>query len=467
MILSEFKAQLSEQRSPAAETIDPSLWVGAPTVGRNGVAVAPRAVTKDAGYRSYEVHQRMRVQQSTEKLNPLRLLSPDFAANPYPTFDILRENYPCYRDWISNCYWISRYDDVTSVFADDANFETRSKLWFYGQEGFGRDLREHPPVLASQAIRTDRYAEPVAHALIDRFIGRGEADLAIEFAAEFPLRLLMRVCDLPEDDFDWLAERLWTAWRGFDWHPVAEQAGRTAMSDLADYFRPILDARRRRPGDDLISALAGLELADGPATAEDVVTTLLEGDHETLHGALANMWFLLLTHPDQLSRVARDRRLVKFAYLETLRHSAPVLTARRFARHEVERFGLLIPEGALMICAAGAGNRDPRIFASPDDFIVERKDLCPREPRGQYRADGLPAGIAFGPGKPSRFPALPENRPRSLYALTRDTAVRASGVLLDRLAQPRLKPGASPSVRSLRVGEMHACWSLPVVFDPA
>jgi hypothetical protein len=98
---------------------------------------------------------------------------------------------------------------------------------------------------------------------------------------------------------------------------------------------------------------------------------------------------------------------------------------------------------------------------------VERKDLCPREPRGQYRADGLPAGIALGLGKPSKHPALPEDRPRSLYALTRDVAVAASGVLLDRLAHLRLGPGAEPSLRSLRIGEMHACWSLPVTFEAA
>lgn len=99
------------------------------------------------------------------------------------------------------------------------------------------------------------------------------------------------------------------------------------MKDLADYIRPILDRRRRLPGDDLISTMAGLDLFDGPATAEDLVATLLEGDHETLHGALANIGLLLLTHPNQLRQVTQDRRLAKYAYLETLRHSAPVLTA--------------------------------------------------------------------------------------------------------------------------------------------
>lgn len=440
------------------------IWAGDLMAGRNGVRVARRAVTKGAGYRSYEVHQRMRVRQSTEKLNPSRLVSGDFAKSPYPVFEILRENYPCYRDWIGNAYWITRYDDVTSVFVDEANFETRSKLWFYDLVGFGRDLREAPPVLAAQALTIDANADALAHALIDRFADAGEVDLAIEFAARYPLELLARSLDLPPEDFDFFAERYWLMQRGFDWDPVAEREGVQAMNELVDYFRPLIADRRRAPGGDVLSAIAGMELDDGPTKAEDVVVTLLEGDHETLHGALANLWCLLLTHPDQLARVASDRRLTKFAYLETLRHSGPVLTARRFARHEVERFGLLLPEGAMVVCCGAAGNRDPRIYSEPDRFIVERKDLCPREPRGQYRADGLPAGIAFGLGKPSRHPAVPLDRPRSLYAITRDTAVTASCVLLDRLPRVRLATDAAPTMMSLRIGEMHACWRLPVRF---
>src|SRR5690606_19126992 len=135
---------------------------------------------------------------------------------------------------------------------------------------------------------------------------------------------------------------------------------------------------------DLISAVATMTLDDGPARAEDLVVTLLEMDHETLHGALANLWFQLLTHPDELAKVREEPWLLKVAVLETFRHSTPVLAARRFARHEVERFGRLLPEGALMMCSAAAANRDPRVFADPDRFLADRMDICHREARGQY-----------------------------------------------------------------------------------
>ena len=132
------------------------------------------------------------------------------------------------------------------------------------------------------------------------------------------------------------------------------------------------------------------------------------------------------------------------------------------SRHEVERFGRLLPEGALLRCSSAAANRDPRVFKDPDTFIADRTDLCQREPRGTYRADGLAGGISFGTGAPSKHPALPEDRPRSAYALTRDLAVMASRILLEELPTIRLADDYLPTRRSLRLGEMLTCWTLPV-----
>lgn len=449
-----------EARAPAGQD------TGEVVYGRNGVPIHIRggSRTTGGGYRTYEIHQRLRVGQSTEKIRPNAMLSREFLQDPYPTLAILREHYPCYRDWIGNSYWITRYDDVTSVFTDDANFETRSKLWFYGREDYGRDFGETLPVLFAHAERTDAHAAAVAERILGELRQAGTADLALDFAARYAMEMLAAVIDLPREDFDFFVQRYWKMQQGYGWSPQAEQAGITAMDELVAYFEPLLQQRRADPGDDLISAVAGLETDAGPSTAADLVVTLLERDHETLHGALANMWYLLLTHPEQLQLLREDDRLVKYAYQETVRHSTPVLEAKRFARHEVERFGLLLPEGALMICSAGAANRDPRVFQDPDRFDVNRRDLCRREPRGQYRADGLPTGITFGLGQPTKHPALPEDRPRSLYAITRDTAVTASKCLMNLLPELRLADGAKPGLRSLRVGDMHTCWHLPATW---
>jgi pulcherriminic acid synthase len=429
-------------------------------VGMNGVAI-PSRTRGGAGFRAYEVHQRERVGQSTEKIKPIELISPGYLRDPYPYLATLREYYPCYRDWLENAYWVTRYDDVTSVFADDANFATRPKRWFLGLADFGSDLGPELAVLEAWAQGMDSHAEGVAEALCAGFAGRDEVDLATEFAGSFPLELLVKILDIPPADVSTFLGRYLAMQRGVNWEPVAQENGRRAAKDLCAYFEPIIEERRGGDGGDLVTAVANLEVDGARAKAADLVATLLETDHETLHGALANLWFLLLTHPDQLQRVRDDALLLKIAYLETLRHSTPVLTAKRFAKHEVERFGRLLPEGALVMCSAAAANRDPREFTDPDRFIAARKDICHREARGQYRADGLAMGITFGLGQPSKHPAVPDDRPRSLYALTRDAVLTASGVLLRSFADVRLAEGAQPYLTSLRLGEMHTCWQLP------
>ena len=432
-------------------------------IGANGVAI-PEGTHGEAGYRTYEVFQRERVGQSTAKIKPLQLVSKEFADDPYPFLEILRENYPCYRDWLNNCFWITRYNEVTSLCADEANFETRPKAWHLGLDNFGADLSQALPVLTAHANAFDRHAQRLAEAAVAGFAERGEADLAVEFAARFAMQLWLALLDVPEADAGILAERLWRLRRGVSWDPRARQAGQTAAGELCAYFAPLVERRRQAPGEDLVSAVAGLETEAGPATAADLVATLLEMDHETLHGGLANLWCLLLTHPEELAKARADARHVKLAVLETLRHSTPVLAAPRFARHEVERFGRLLPKGTLALCSAAAANRDPRIFTEPERFIVGRTDICHREARGQYRADGLATGVTPALGPPSRHPAVPEDRPRSRYAITRDALVTASAVLLERLPDLGLAPGAEPRLSCRRLGEMHACWRLPVCF---
>lgn len=413
-------------------------------------------------WRTYEVYQRMRVGEVPAGIRPRQLSSEQYLVDPYPLLAILREHSPCYRDWPGNAFWVTRYDDVTSVFVDDANYATRPKRWAYDRLAWGRDLGAELPVSTSIAEALDAHGESVARRLVGRLGAEGPADaadLATELCARYPIELLARVLDLPDGDIADFAVRYLTMQRGAGWEPAAREAGLVAMDELAASFEPLLAARRGADGTDLIGTVARLG-----GSAQDLVVTLLEGDHETLHGGLANLWFLLLTHPDQLADVRAHPHLVKFAWFEALRHSPPVLSADRWCRHEVERFGRLLPDGALVRGSAAAANRDPRVFADPDDFRIDRGDLCQREPRGMYRADGLPSGISFGTGPPSKHPAEPEDRPRSRYAITRDLAVTASRVLLDEFPGLRLADDAEPMLRSLRLGELHTCWSLPVVW---
>ena len=405
------------------------------------------------GFRSYEVYQRMRVRETTPLIKPRQLSSDAYLGDPFALVAILRDNYPCYRDWPGNAFWITGYDDVTSVFVDDANYESRTRRWRYGRQDWAQNFGAELAVRTAVTRFADEHGERIARDLIAHLADGSTRDLATEFCAYFPLRLLRESLGISSADEERFASAFFTAHRGVGYEPLARQAGVHALGELEQLIR----AQMNGQSSEFLSAID--ELGGTPA---DVVTTVLEGDHETLHGSLANMWSLLLTHPDQFAAVRANPRLLKYAYGESLRHSPPVISADRFARHEVERFGRLLPDGALLRCSSAAANRDPRVFERPDEFVVERKDLCPREPRGTYRADGLASGISFGTGAPSKQPAVPEDQPRSLYALTRDLALTASRVLLDTFASVRLADSFVPIRRSLRLGELYTCWSLPI-----
>ncbi len=412
-----------------------------------------------SGYRSYEIYQRERAREA-QPIMPGELRSPAYHADPFPILAKVREHTPCYRDWKGNAFWVTRYDDVTSVFVDDANYQTRPRRFAYGDLP-GRDLSGELAVMAAEERGADTLTEGIFGAIIDD-LAAGGGDLALAGAWRLAAELRAAVLGIPADMSAALVGHLGALQLGTGTDPVSTERGRRSFAALVELLGPLLEKRRAEPADDLLSAVAQLELEGGPAGAEDLVVTLLEEDHHTLGGALANLWALLLSHPDQWDDVVADPFLVRQAYLEALRHSPPVVTAARHTRREVERFGRLLPKGALVQCSAAAANRDPRIFAEPDRFDIHRKDLCQREPRGQYRADGLASGITFGLGPPSRFPAVPEDRPRSRYAITRDTAVRATTMLVDALPKLRLAPGATPDVRIPYLGGPYACWHLPV-----
>jgi pulcherriminic acid synthase len=411
------------------------------------------------GFRTYEVYQRTRRGETTELIKPRQLTSDAYLSDPYPLVAILREHYPCYRDWPGNAFWITRYDDVTSVFTDHANFVTRSRAWGCGRAGWGRDLGDDLDVLGCLERAADEQGEAIARRLVEELagelLGETSADLATMVFARFPFELLCSAMAVePTTD---LARWYLLMQRAPGWEPGSRQGGLLALDALAAWAAPLIDARRDTGGDDLISIIARLG-----GTGADVAVTLLEMDHGTLHGVLANLWSHLLAAPDRLAAVRADRLLVKAAVLETFRHSPPVVSADLWARHEVERFGRLIPEGALVRLSSAAANRDGRAFLDPDTFDICRTDLTQREPRGQYRADGLPSGISFGTGAPSKHPAVPEDRPRSAYAITRDLAECMTRAVLDELPGIGLADDLKPTIRSLRLGEIHTCWSLPV-----
>ena len=138
----------------------------------------------------------------------------------------------------------------------------------------------------------------------------------------------------------------------------------------------MIGARRRSPGNDLISAIA--IAGDGPDLDDDeivaMITFLLFAGHETVTGMLGNSLVALEANPDQRSLLRARPELADNAVEELLRWDAPVQMSGRQATAELSIGGVTIPAGANIALMIGAANRDTRRWVDANELHLDRPD---------------------------------------------------------------------------------------------
>jgi cytochrome P450 len=155
---------------------------------------------------------------------------------------------------------------------------------------------------------------------------------------------------------------------------VESDAAITAAEHFTTYFGALIEQRRRRPGDDVISALVAASDAGGPSAQELVgaCTLLLFAGHETTSGLLANGTSVLLEHEHARARLADDPLLWPSAVEELMRFEGPAKLMARKATEDRSWCGVDIAERDTVYLVILAANRDPSVFADPDTFDVTR-----------------------------------------------------------------------------------------------
>ncbi len=321
------------------------------------------------------------------------ILSPQFAADPYSVYRVLREETPLFWHEATRSYIVSRYEDVARVFKDSV-FTTDNYDWqlepVHGRTILQMSGREHAVrrALVAPAFRGRELEEkflPViernARELIDGFRAVGEADLVSQFATRFPVNVIADMLGLDKGDHDkfhgWYTAVI--AFLGnLSGDPEVAAAGVRTREEFAAYMLPIIQDRRAHPGDDLLSVLCAAEVDGTRMSDEDIkafCSLLLAAGGETTDKAIAGVFANLLQNPVQLAAVRDDRSLIARAFAETLRFTPPVHMIMRQASTDVEMHGQVIPEGATITCLIGSANRDPRRYADPDTFDIFRTDL--------------------------------------------------------------------------------------------
>ncbi len=321
------------------------------------------------------------------------IFSPEFARDPYPSYRIMRDDFPLYLHPAANAYILSRYDDIREALTNP-EFTTRSYaaqieplLGLTVVQLDGRDHARQRRLLAAP-FRADRFRpefaaaiEALADRLIAAFRDRGEVELIGEFITPFSVGVLATVVGLPQSDIDRF--RAWyTALLRFGINligdPEVTRAGFAARDELDAYLRPLVAERRRSSGPGLLSMLAHVEVEGQQLTDDEIVRfgmLMIFAGGETVEKTLATFVRNLIAHPEQLSALRADRALLDRALAESLRYTAPTHMIPRKTRSDLPVSGGTIPAEAEVICFLGSANRDERRFATPDRYDMRRSDL--------------------------------------------------------------------------------------------
>jgi len=208
---------------------------------------------------------------------------------------------------------------------------------------------------------------------------RGTVDLIEAFAYPLPVRVICTLLGVPARD-----EAIFTDWsrgiaRSLDpsilRSPQVEAAITDARRNIQTCIGDLLAERRRKPGDDLLSALAAVDVDGDSITAREIVSLaqlLLVAGHETTVNLIGNGALALLRAPDQLALLRQRPELIGSAVDEFLRFDGPVQINQRVAMEDLDQFGQKVRKGDELLLILGAANRDPAAFADPHRLDVTR-----------------------------------------------------------------------------------------------
>jgi cytochrome P450 len=275
-------------------------------------------------------------------------------------------------------WMVFRYSDVQAVFTDHATYSSKVKFP-PEQKDFTQSVNfidppRHKSVrsLAQQSFTLKRVEamapriEKIAHDLLDAALERGELDFILDYANPLPVIVIAEILGVPTDDtryFTELSNRIVTM----------EQS---AITELATYFRTLIEHRKAHPGDDLITSLVQAYDAGDSLSEQELVDfciVLLVGGNETTAKLIGNTMLCLRDFPEMRAVLLEQPELAGAFVEEVLRLRAPVQTLPRIVRADTVLHGQTLKAGDQIEVFIGAANRDETVFDEPDQLRLERK----------------------------------------------------------------------------------------------
>jgi cytochrome P450 len=330
-------------------------------------------------------------------------LTPEFYADPYPTYRALREHEPVKR-MPNGSYFLTRYDDLVSAYKSTKLFSSDKKKEFAPKYGDSLLYQHHttslvfndPPahtrvrrlIMGALSPRAIAQMEPDLIGLVDRLLDalarKGNVELIADFAAAIPVQVIGNLLDVPMKEREPL--RGWSLAILGALEPVIGPEvfarGNAAVQDFLDYLEILVARRRAKPGnperDVLTRLIQGEDNGEGLGerlTAKELLHNcifLLNAGHETTTNLIGNGLVALSANPAQKQRLIEQPDLIKPAIEEILRFESSNQLGNRMTTEPVELGGVTLPTDTPVTLCIGAANRDPAHFADPENLDIGR-----------------------------------------------------------------------------------------------
>ncbi|RZN21872.1 cytochrome P450 [Bradyrhizobium sp. Leo121] len=333
----------------------------------------------------------------------LERLTPEFYADPYPTYRALRDNAPVKR-LPNGSYFLTRYDDLVTAYKSTKAFSSDKKKEFSPKYGDSLLYEHHttslvfndPPahtrvrhlIMGALSPRAIAAMEPdlirLIDGLLDATAAKGKVELIEDFASAIPVEVIGNLLDVPHDERgplrDWSLAILGAL------EPVisSEQfaRGNKAVKDFLAYLETLVERRRAKPGNPERDVLTRLIQGEGNGedngerlTEQELLHNcifLLNAGHETTTNLIGNGLVTLLRYPKEKQRLISQPDLIKTAVEEMLRYESSNQLGNRMIVEEVELGGIKMSAGTPVTLCIGAANRDPAQFPDPERFDIAR-----------------------------------------------------------------------------------------------
>jgi hypothetical protein len=329
----------------------------------------------------------------------LEKLTPEFYADPYPTYRALREHEPVKR--MPNGSWfLTRYDDLVTAYKSTRAFSSDKKKEFSPKYGSSLLYEHHttslvfndPPahtrvrrlITGALSPRAIAAMQPDLIALVERLLdglaAKGDVDLIEDYAAAIPIEVIGNLLDVPHDERSPLRD--WSLAILGALEPVISTEvfarGNKAVQDFLDCLEVLVERRKAKPGNPQHDVLT--RLIQGEDNGERLTTKellhncifLLNAGHETTTNLIGNGLVALSGNPAQKTRLIEQPELIKTAVEEVLRYESSNQLGNRMTTEPVELGGVALPAGTPVTLCIGAANRDPGQFPDPENFDVGR-----------------------------------------------------------------------------------------------